>query len=160
MAKTALRTALALILVGLLITGLILLPDLFHKPMSKDLTYKFALLNQTKIKLELATTPKEQALGLMNRENLPQDEGMLFVFTKPSIEKFWMANTLIPLDMIWMDENKKIIFIQENAKPCTEKLITKCPSYGPNIPAKYVLEINAGQSSKFGIKTGDTVEFE
>ena len=80
------------------------------------------------------------AKGLMYREKMEADHGMLFIF--PTIQKhsFWMKNTLIPLDIIWLDEKKEVVFIAKNAQPCTEE----CSLIIPDKNAKYVLEINTG----------------
>jgi len=92
----------------------------------------------------------------MFRKNLDKNKGMLFVFNKEGNYPFWMKNTLIPLDMIWINENSNVVFISENNLPC-EKTI--CSSINPNQNAKYVLEINAGMAEKIGIKTEDIVIF-
>lgn len=102
--------------------------------------------------LELATTRAQQTLGLMNRTSLPNNKGMLFIYQEPGIYSFWMKNTLIPLDMIWLDENFNIIYIKKNAQPC---LTNQCPSYGPQEKAKYVLELNAGEVEKINLKIAD-----
>jgi len=102
--------------------------------------------------LEIANTPSERERGLMNRTELREDAGMLFVFEKEDEYKFWMKNTLIPLDMIWMDKEGKIVYIKENAEPCKAD---PCESFGPVGKAKYVLEINGGLVKKTGIKLND-----
>lgn len=107
--------------------------------------------------VEIADTEKEREIGLMNREYLAPNGGMLFVFGQAGIYSLWMKNTLIPLDMIWIDENNKIIFIKENAEPCK---IERCESFGSNKKAKYVLEINGGLVEDMGFEIGDGVEFK
>jgi uncharacterized membrane protein (UPF0127 family) len=91
----------------------------------------------------------------MNREYLAQDSGMLFIFKKEGIYNFWMKNTLIPLDIIWINENNKIIFIKENAEPCK---VEQCETFGSDEKAKYILEINGGLTEKMGLRVGDEVE--
>ena len=87
--------------------------------------------------------------GLMFRESLDEKAGMLFVFPNDTVHGFWMKNTLVPLDMIWIDKNLTIIDIQ-TAEPCKTET---CPSYIPSGDARYVLEINANQSEKYGFRT-------
>ena len=93
----------------------------------------------------------------MFRESLPENSGMLFIFPDSSPRSFWMKNTLIPLDMIWIDESKKIVGITENVQPCKAD---PCPSYPSGKPVKYVLEVNAGFAERKGIKENDSVEFD
>jgi len=152
--------------------------------------------------VEVADTPEERAVGLMNREHLNPDSGMLFMFDgipsnspykrenrlsnfnplwslfqgeteggwsgdDPSSsdnsplkgEKygFWMKNTLISLDIIWIDENKEVVFIKRNAKPCRAD---PCEIFKPDKNAKYVLEINGGLAERIGLRVGDSLEFE
>jgi uncharacterized membrane protein (UPF0127 family) len=107
--------------------------------------------------IEVADTPEERETGLMFREQLASNSGMLFIFEKEDVYDFWMKNTLIPLDIIWIDENKKIIFIKENAEPCKTE---KCELFGPNEKAKYVLEINEGLTEEIGLKVGNKVEYK
>lgn len=107
--------------------------------------------------VEIADTLKEREVGLMNRDYLVPEDGMLFIFENEEIHNFWMKNTLIPLDMIWINENKKIIYIEKNAEPCK---VEQCELFGPNEKAKYVLEINGGLAEKTGVKTGDEIEFK
>ena len=110
---------------------------------------------EVRFNVEIADTYTERALGLMNRENLSEKSGMLFVFGDESERSFWMKNTLISLDMIFISEKKEIVYIQKQAVPCKT---LDCPSYSSRKPAKYVVEINGGLSDKFGIKEGDKIE--
>ncbi|MEK7540985.1 MAG: DUF192 domain-containing protein [Patescibacteria group bacterium] len=102
--------------------------------------------------MEIAKTPLETSKGLMFRKNLEQDKGMLFVFKKEAKYSFWMKNTLIPLDIIWINKDKKVVFISENAQPCKWY---SCYSIKPTAEAKYVLEVNSGVVQKIGLKTED-----
>ncbi|MEK7080259.1 MAG: DUF192 domain-containing protein [Patescibacteria group bacterium] len=102
--------------------------------------------------VEIAKTPLELSQGLMFRKSLGQNKGMLFIFEKEGIYPFWMKNTLIPLDIIWIDENNKVVFISENTQPCPQK---DCLQIIPQAEAKYVLELNAGQAREAKIKIGD-----
>ena len=105
--------------------------------------------------VELAQTPEQREYGLMNRSYLDANAGMLFIFDKQGIYPFWMKNTLIPLDIIWIDNSGKVVFIKENAQPCTNFL---CPNIIPTSSAKYVLELNAGICNETGIKLGDQLK--
>ena len=113
-------------------------------------------LQDTCFFVEVAVTEEEHRRGLMFRESLSPDEGMLFVFDDERPRAFWMKNTLIPLDIIWINAKGKVVFIKKNAHPCGEHL---CPSFGPEAPARYVLEINSGMAEKIGMTEGDTVRF-
>ncbi len=103
--------------------------------------------------VELAIDPEDRARGLMEREHLDENRGMLFVFEEEGRYSFWMKDTLIPLDIIWISEDMQVVDIVMDAQPCigTEE----CPSIDPDADAKYVLEINSGKSHGFNI--GDTV---
>ncbi|MBW2984602.1 DUF192 domain-containing protein [Candidatus Woesearchaeota archaeon] len=102
--------------------------------------------------VELAITQNEHNKGLMYREHLDKDKGMLFIFEQPDDYGFWMKNTLVPLDIIWIDENREVIFISKDTQPCEED---PCPSVNPGKPAKYVLELNAGTADEIGLAEGD-----
>jgi len=106
--------------------------------------------------VEIADTLEKHAQGLMNRERLNSESGMLFIFDTESKRSFWMKNTLIPLDIIWIDENKKVVFIKHDAEPCKTE---KCKTFGPNKNAKYVLEINGGLANKIELTEEDVLEF-
>jgi len=100
---------------------------------------------------EIAKTKAQRTKGLMFRDSMAEDKAMLFVFEKPGVYNFWMKNCKIPLDIIWLDENYKVVAISPNNQPCG---VDDCPSI-PGVFAKYVLEINAGLASKIGLSEGD-----
>ena len=104
--------------------------------------------------LELALTPEDQERGLMFRENLPARTGMLFVFPEVAPHHFWMKNTMIPLDMIWLDESGKVLFVSAQTPPCKAD---PCPTYGPDAPVRQVLEIAGGMAVKEGVAVGATI---
>lgn len=106
-------------------------------------------------RLELALTPEQQALGLMYRESLPDNAGMLFVFDASEPHHFWMKNTMIPLDMIWMDESGKVVYVSANTPPCKAE---PCATYGPDGPARQVLEIAGGMAAKENVTVGSTIK--
>ncbi|OQX51588.1 hypothetical protein B5M47_00105 [candidate division CPR3 bacterium 4484_211] len=105
-------------------------------------------------RVSLAITARERSRGLMYREELGRDEGMLFVFNRPGVYSFWMKNTLIPLDIIWIGEDLRVADICEDLPPCK---LEPCASYAPGAEAAYVLEVNAGEVEKRGISIGDRV---
>ena len=106
------------------------------------------------IKVELALSNAERMMGLMYRKKMDQDSGMLFVFPDQDKRTFWMRNTYIPLDMIFVADNKKVVSVIENATPLTD---TQRASEGP---AKYVVEINSGLAKTWGITKGSMLEGE
>jgi len=107
--------------------------------------------------VELALTQFEQASGLSDRHSLEPDRGMLFVFQMEGIYQFWMKDTYINLDIIWIDSNNQVIFIKDNAEPCTPD---ECPTINPAQIAKYVLEINGGMAESIGLEKGDIVDIQ
>jgi uncharacterized membrane protein (UPF0127 family) len=106
------------------------------------------------VTVEVAATPAQQSLGLMYRKELGAAAGMLFVFDTTVEHPFWMKNTVLPLDMIYLGEDRKIVGIVKDAVPFT----TTSRTVG--VPSRYVLEVNAGFSEKHGVKTGDQATFE
>lgn len=106
--------------------------------------------------LELALTPEDQAQGLMFRESLRDRTGMLFLFKTAGVHKFWMKNTMISLDMIWMDGAGKVLFVSANTPPCRAD---PCANYGPDAPASSVLEIAGGMAAKEKIAAGSVLRF-
>lgn len=103
---------------------------------------------------KIAKTEVDREKGLSNVPYLPENESMLFLFDKPGIYPFWMKDTIISLDMVWIDENLKIVKIEKNAQPCTPD---SCHSINPGKNALYVLEINGHLSDKYGFVEGDAV---
>jgi uncharacterized membrane protein (UPF0127 family) len=106
------------------------------------------------IKLETARTPEEQAIGLMNRTELAKNRGMIFPFSPPRIARFWMKNTLIPLDMIFVYQGK-IKAIAMDVPPCRRD---PCPVYGPMTEVDHVIELAAGQAKSLNLQPGDRLE--
>lgn len=109
-------------------------------------------LGDGRFKVEVVRTPGQLQRGLMGRPEMAADQGMLFVLPGNQPIQFWMKSTLIPLDMLWMDRNLGVIYIQESAPPCTAD---PCPLYGPNQTAAYVLELNGGRARQAHIQVGD-----
>ena len=107
----------------------------------------------TKLDIEIAKSEYDIQTGLMYRNSMKENQGMLFVFKEVTQRSFYMKNTRIPLDLIFLDHNKTIVSFQENAKPLDE---TSLPS---NAMAQFVLEINAGLSEKWGLDVGDKMDY-
>lgn len=102
--------------------------------------------------VELALSDEEKLKGLQHRDQLDKDRGMLFVLDGRTPQNFWMKETLISLDMLWLDYDGKVLYIEHAAVPCEQD---PCPVYGPGVAASYVLEINAGQAAQLDIRVGD-----
>lgn len=105
------------------------------------------------VRVELARTPAERSRGLMHRKHLDRDAGMLFLFDAPQQLTFWMRNTYVPLDMIFIESSLRILGIVENAEPLTET-----SRFVPG-QSQYVLEVNAGFSREHGLGPGTAVRF-
>lgn len=99
--------------------------------------------------VELALTPMAQAYGLMNRTTLPPNNGMLFIFTADKTAEFWMRNTLIPLDLIFIDNRAVVTQIYPNAKPLDETILAS------TVPVRAVLEIGGGEAKRLRLQVGD-----
>lgn len=127
-----------------------------YKSKPKDETASICIKNAC-YEVEIADDAAERARGLMFRESLGEGKGMLFVFDNVSKHSFWMKNTLIPLDIVWLDSQGKIVYISQNTPLCAAN---PCPSYTPEKPAKYVLEIAAGQAEKNTLQLGDRANIE
>lgn len=108
---------------------------------------------KTKIDIEIANNEYKRQLGLMNRKEMKENQGMLFIFTKEAYQSFWMRNTLISLDMIFANEHKEIVTIHKYTKILTEQ------SYAASEPAMYVVEVVAGFCDKYNIQVGDKINW-
>jgi hypothetical protein len=107
----------------------------------------------------LALTGAEQQRGLMQRTELSAGRGMLFLFDRSQTLGFWMFGTLIPLDIIWTDPSRRIVFISANTPPCRSADPAGCPVYGPAGPAQFVLEIGGGEAARLGLRLGDRLDW-
>lgn len=106
------------------------------------------------IDIEIAENENTRALGLMNRSKMEEKQGMLFIFMFEEMQSFWMKNTILPLDILYLNTKKEIIKIHKNAVPFQEE-----PGYDSEKPAMYVVEVNAGYCEKYKIKEGDKIIF-
>ena len=109
------------------------------------------------VSIEIAANDEMRAQGLMFRDQLRPATGMLFLFPKDDEYPFWMKNTRIPLDMIWLDASRRIVHIKHDVPPCR---IENCPSYPPNAIARYVLEVAGGVAKEHGLKPGDVLRID
>jgi uncharacterized protein len=109
----------------------------------------------TRVDVEIADTAEARARGLMFRDTLAEHEGMLFPFDRPRQYGFWMRNVQFPLDIIWLDARRRIVWIVKRAKPCLED---PCPMYLPETDALFVLEVVSGFVERHGVRIGDVVE--
>ncbi|AFH50678.1 Hypothetical protein IALB_2975 [Ignavibacterium album JCM 16511] len=108
---------------------------------------------KTKIDIEIADDDYQRQLGLMNRKEMNENQGMLFIFPRQDFLSFWMRNTLISLDMIFVDESKTIVTIHKNTR------ILSDTSYPSSKPARYVVEVIAGFTDKHNIQVGDKIDW-
>lgn len=110
----------------------------------------------TSVTLELAITPDELAQGLMFRPKLPDDRGMLLIFSEERLPNIWMMNTLVALDIVYLDRTGRVVDVVTDAQPCPGE---PCPRFTPKLPAQAVLEIPAGGSTQHSIVEGTVLEF-
>lgn len=103
--------------------------------------------------VEVADNDEKRTQGLMNRQSLDSDAGMLFIFDSAESLSFWMKDTFVSLDIIFMDSQKQIVFIEENTTPLSLDRIA------PGVSSQYVLEVNAGYVAQNGVNVGDTMTF-
>lgn len=114
-------------------------------------------LNGQRFSIEIADTDAARAHGLMERTQMAADHGMLFVFEDDAPRAFWMKNTKIPLDMLFFDAERRLVSVQHDVPPCHAD---PCPAYPSGAPARYVLELNAGQARKLGATSGDELTIQ
>lgn len=138
--------------------------EFFIKPESTMLEYTFTKegelvftdstgVQKAKIDIEIADDEYQRELGLMNRRKMEENQGMLFIFPFERFQSFWMRNTFISLDMIFVDANKTIVTIHKNTQVLSDQ------SYPSSKPAKYVVEVVAGFTDKYNIQIGDKIEW-
>lgn len=141
-------------LVGLLNQGKL---NKFIKTEDATPKNKSIIIENKEINVEVARSNEERSKGLSNREKLDSNSGMVFVFNKNSKPSFWMKDTKIPLDIIWIND-EKIVSINKNVQPEPNKKDSELKRYPAPSEIDYVLEVNAGFSDKYGIKAGSTVQ--
>lgn len=114
--------------------------------------------NGKQVRAEVMAKDVDLTRGMMFRDSLAPGRGMLFFHSRDGKYAYWMYQVRIPLDMIWMDRERRIVEIAANVPPCTT-IASQCPNYGGNYDARYVLELGGGMAAKYGLKVGDALKF-
>ncbi len=114
-------------------------------------------LNGQRYSVEVADDDAERARGLMFRDEMAPDHGMLFIHERQEPLAYWMKNTKLPLDILYFDSGRKLVSQQRDVPPCS--LGDGCPPYPSNAPARYVLELNAGEAARLKLKDGAQLTF-
>lgn len=110
-------------------------------------------------KAEVVTKKFDMSRGMMFRDSLAPGHAMLFIHGEPGLYSYWLYQVRIPLDLIWMDQNRLITEILPNAEPCRKQSASQCPQYGGHRRSLFVLELNAGTAAKHNLKPGDRLDF-
>jgi uncharacterized membrane protein (UPF0127 family) len=125
----------------------------------KDLNTRIVTLpDGTKFRTELVTAEADLTRGLKYRDNLESDAGMLFAYGKPGFYRYWMFEVKFPIDIIWLDQNRRIVQLVHKAPPCPGPDVT-CPVYGGDFESQFVVEFNAGTALKHTLKPGMVIDF-
>ena len=152
---------------GILIAAIIILfvfPGILKKENNEEVYYMFqkegelTISDSTNVRkavidIEIADTDYDRQLGLMKRVSMEEKQGMLFIFPDDATQSFWMRNTLISLDMLFINSNKAIVTIHKNTKILSDQ------SYPSTAPARYVLEVIGGFTNKHNIQVGDKIDW-
>src|SRR5690606_17268095 len=117
------------------------------------------LPDRSTVKAEVMMHPTDMARGMMFRKTFPEGRGMLFIHSKPGKYPYFMYQVEIPLDIVWMDSNRRVVEMHDNVPPCTNAKASECPTYGGNAEAMFVLELPAGYARKHGIRDGEVLQF-
>jgi uncharacterized membrane protein (UPF0127 family) len=144
---------LARVLRGVLLLSLVAATRASSAPAVVPLTLPSGKVLQT----EVMANDEDRAMGLMFRPSLAQDHGMLFVFDRVDFHGFWMKNCKFAIDMVWLDEERKVVHVAESVPPCKSD---PCPVYQPLRRAAYVVELNAGQARREKAVLGAALTFE
>ena len=141
-AQALIPVTIAAVIIGVI--GMLTLPS-DSKLESVEFPIGTILIDDIALEVQIADSDPRRVRGLMFQEQLPYDEGMIFVFSEPGLYSLWMLNMQFPLDMIWFDHDGNIVHIEKNIPPCkTVVEITTCQSIIPDNAASYVLEVTAG----------------
>jgi uncharacterized membrane protein (UPF0127 family) len=141
-AQALIPITIAAVIIGVI--GMLTLPS-DSKLESVEFPRGTILVDDIALEVQIADTEPRRVRGLMFQEQLPLDQGMIFVFPDPGLYSLWMLNMQFPLDMIWFDESGNVVHIEENVPPCkTVVEITSCQSVIPDNEASYVLEVTSG----------------
>ena len=140
---------LTLLMLGLALVGG---ASLLHVAMHGKLDTTVIEVKGRKLTVEVARTDFQRARGLMLRTQVPEGTGMLFVFEDDQPRGFWMKNTKTPLDILYFDENRRLVAMWQDVPPCTQD---PCPTYPSRVAVRYVLEVKGGGSKTMGLREGD-----
>jgi uncharacterized membrane protein (UPF0127 family) len=117
---------------------------------------KSVLINGFKVLLAIASNDELRIKGLSGSQMLNENEGMLFLFDKPSKQGFWMNEMKYAIDIIWLDSNSRVVHVEKNLEPC--KIFLVCPVYNPQVDSLYVIELSAGFVDRNSIKNGTIID--
>jgi uncharacterized membrane protein (UPF0127 family) len=141
-------------------TVILLAPGCSSNQPVQDATIQTVKLpDGTAVKCEVLYRPEDMARGMMFRDSLPVGRGMLFLHSQPSNTKYWMYQVKVPLDIIFMSREHRIVDMSLNTPPCPSKSARECPNYGGLNLYQVVLEIAGGEAAKHHLKVGDVLEF-
>jgi uncharacterized protein len=115
--------------------------------------------NGEKVIAETMLRDIDQMRGMMFRDSLAKDHGMLFVHTAEENHPYWMYQVRIPLDIVWMSHDRRIVEISANTPPCPSTAAHECPEFGGHEKSRYVLELAGGAAARYGLKVGETLSF-
>lgn len=115
-------------------------------------------INGFNISMAIASTDEQRIRGLSGVEMMNENEGMLFLFDRPSKQGFWMNKMNFPIDIIWLDSNNKVVHIEKQLEPC--KLFLACPVYNPQVDSIYVIELRSGFADDHSIKNDMIINFD
>ena len=156
--STWVLVAALLVIVGIFVfRNTVLVPSpVSDNTVAPEISYakKEVMLGNTLFTLEVADTFALHERGLSYRQSLAPQTGMLFVFDTPGMYYFWMKDMNFPIDIIWLDQNKKVVHIEHSLSPSTYP-----DSFGPDTPTQYVIEIPAGEAKDVGLSKGGVVSF-
>jgi uncharacterized membrane protein (UPF0127 family) len=138
------------------VTSAVLLFFLVLPSWARD-TVALKLPSGREMKAEVMVKPEDRAMGLMFRPSLAKDAVLLFVFDESEFHSIWMKNCRFPIDIVWLDESRKVVHVHESAPPCKAE---PCPVYLPMRRASFVIEMNAGVARREGVVLGGQVSFE
>ncbi|MDP9492676.1 MAG: DUF192 domain-containing protein [Thermoproteota archaeon] len=115
-------------------------------------------INGINVTMAIASTDEQRIRGLSGIEKMNENEGMLFLFDKPSKQGFWMNKMNFPIDIVWLDSNNKVVHIEKQLEPC--KLFLACPVYNPEVDTLYVIELRSGFADDHSIKNDMIINFD
>jgi uncharacterized membrane protein (UPF0127 family) len=115
-------------------------------------------INGFNVSMAIASTDEERARGLSGLEKMNENEGMIFLFDEPSKQGFWMNKMNFPIDIIWLDSNRKVVHIEKKLEPCN--IFLACPVYNPQVDSLYVIELESGFTEDHSMKEGMIINFD